>query len=234
VAIVPLGVLAGPPGADDDASMRSLRSFPHAAVAGLAAVAVAAPVVHAATTSSRDAFVARTINAVHVKPTGYDGTATVHLNARLTFPGIWRLLASGSHLTLRATETNCSYTVRASTQMSVTTSTQSATDHVLALTPASGRYVLDSGTRGRLVWRVTHVRTDAGVRILAAAAVPVSSYTSKALGLTGAQRLYQDVIVRADSNPKDECHTGTYRDALGPQIGDALAVLRWRSYSDSR
>jgi hypothetical protein len=34
--------------------------------------------------------------------------------------------------------------------------------------------------------------------------------------------------VRGASDRGDECHAGTYRDTLGPALGDALATVRAR------
>jgi hypothetical protein len=38
--------------------------------------------------------------------------------------------------------------------------------------------------------------------------------------------VWTDLTVSAQSSPDSECHSGTYREALGPQMGDALATAR--------
>jgi hypothetical protein len=40
------------------------------------------------------------------------------------------------------------------------------------------------------------------------------------------QVAWADLSVSARSRPGDECHSGTYRKTVGPQIGDALATAR--------
>jgi hypothetical protein len=40
------------------------------------------------------------------------------------------------------------------------------------------------------------------------------------------QVAWSDVTVSAISRPGDECHSGTYRNRMGPQLGDALATAR--------
>ncbi len=207
--------------------LRSPR-LPRTALGALALVAVAAPAVYAADSSQRD-LRPRTIKVNGVKPTGYDGAKTVYLSARVAFPRSFRVLATGTHLTLRSGRPGCTYTARVRTGMDVTPAAISGADHTLALTPGSGPYLLDSGARGRMSFRVTRVRADR-VRLVAAAVVPVSSSKARQLGLTAAQRAYHVVHVQAESRPGDECHSGTYREGLSQQIGDALAVSRTRSY----
>ncbi len=40
------------------------------------------------------------------------------------------------------------------------------------------------------------------------------------------QIVWSEIRATASSRAGDECHSGTYRKALGPQMGDALAVAR--------
>jgi len=202
--------------------------IPRVTLAGLAAVALAAPAVHAAG-SARSDLLPRTIKVEKAKPTGYAGSKTVFLSARVHFPRSFQVLASGSHLTLRSGSPACKYTTRVRTRMDVTPAGTTAAEHLLALTPGSGSYLLDEGTRGRMPWRVTRVRADRA-RLVAAAVVPANASQVRQLGLTAAQTAYRVVHVQAESRPGDECHTGSYRNSLGPQIGDALAISKTRSY----
>jgi hypothetical protein len=42
------------------------------------------------------------------------------------------------------------------------------------------------------------------------------------------QSAWTEIHVAAVSRPGSECHAGTWREALGPTIGDSLAVARTR------
>jgi hypothetical protein len=81
--------------------------------------------------------------------------------------------------------------------------------------PEKQQYVLDAGTRGRAAWRVVRLPGPTGpVRL-------------RAVRIDPGQGL--ETTVTADEDRGDECHMGTYRDVVGPGIGDALATLRGRS-----
>jgi hypothetical protein len=41
---------------------------------------------------------------------------------------------------------------------------------------------------------------------------------------------WQETVVTAASRKGGECHSGTYREVLGPQIGNALATAVGRAY----
>jgi hypothetical protein len=42
--------------------------------------------------------------------------------------------------------------------------------------------------------------------------------------------MWRETTASAASGPNDECHSGTYRDTVGPGIGDILATARGRGY----
>jgi len=92
--------------------------------------------------------------------------------------------------------------------------------------PAPGpRYLLDSGVRGGRAFRVVRARTSGGVRV---DAVSTGILTRRADIAPSGQVAWGEIRVTATSSPGDECHSGTYREALGPQIGDALATAKAR------
>jgi hypothetical protein len=89
--------------------------------------------------------------------------------------------------------------------------------------PSANR-LLDEGRRGASAFRVTHpVSSDGRVRLRA---LRTTVLTRRADIAPAGQVAWADLTVSAVSRAGDECHTGTYRDALGPQIGDALASAR--------
>ena len=93
------------------------------------------------------------------------------------------------------------------------------------LPAASSRHVLDSGVRNGGAWRVVRKQTTGAVRVDGLFATVLTRRDDVAP--TG-QVAWAEVRVVATSSPGDECHSGTYRQALGPQIGDALAAARAR------
>ena len=104
---------------------------------------------------------------------------------------------------------------------------ETAGGHVAAATPAPSRaYVLDEGTRGNMAWRVTRLKTTDGRVRLAAEGAVLRSY--------GTARAWHETIVSAVSLEGSECHSGTYRQTLGPQIGTGLASATGRIYSFAR
>jgi hypothetical protein len=100
-----------------------------------------------------------------------------------------------------------------------------AADYVAAGLPAAGsRYVLDSGRRGGSAFRVIREKTSgANVQLRALRA---SVLTRRSDIAPKGQAVWNEVRVTATSRPGDECHSGTYRERLGPQLGDALATAR--------
>lgn len=159
-----------------------------------------------------------------------EDTSTHRAGASLSLfvPGSWTKLRQSSPRvrSFRSGRAGCRYSI------SLTTSRQddvaeTAAERVARLRPADRRMVLDEGVRGTAGWRVIRVRREDGrVRIEALHSV------RRSLGASG--RAWQDTTVTATSRAGDECHTGTYRDALGPQIGDSLATARGRVYRFER
>ena len=101
----------------------------------------------------------------------------------------------------------------------------SAADRVAASLPVPGpRYVLDSGQRGSAAFRVVRLKTSNGRVGVSAAWSGV--LTRRADIAPAGQVAWTDVSVNAISRKGDECHSGTWRQSLGPAIGDSLAVAR--------
>lgn len=151
------------------------------------------------------------------------------LSVNFVTPGSWSRLKQTrkSHISFRA-GTSCRYSITLTTRLAED-SDETPAEHVAAALPVpTTSYLLDGGVRNSTgAWRVTRqanaVDRRAGrVRLLAMRADRRS---------LGGRRAWQETIVSAISRAADECHTGTYRDALGPQIGDALATSTGRAYS---
>lgn len=200
----------------------------------LAATAVASTLiagVAGAASSSRSDLHSRTLKPTKTKIEGYSGPKTATLSARITVPRSWTLVTSKPTLqTYRVGSTICRYTVRVRTKLVVTSS--DALGYARTATPGSGGYVLDEGTRGRAAWRVTRLRTNDTTTALKAVGVYPRSLGTRNNDVIGSGQAFQVITFDAASQRNSECHAGTYREVLGPQIGDALAIARTRGYVD--
>jgi hypothetical protein len=142
-------------------------------------------------------------------------------------PRSWHVLRAKDkrHLSFHEGRPICRYTVTFTTRQ-VADTAETPAEHVAAAVPAPGpRYVLDFGERGTTAaWRVVRLQTTAGqqVRLRAMRA------DRRSIG-SGAHK-WQETVVTAASRKGGECHSGTYREVLGPQIGNALATASGRAY----
>jgi hypothetical protein len=195
------------------------------ALVGLAALALAAP----AGGAQRSTYVTRTITEP-AKPglpvTGALSGYRVTSNARVLVPTRWRsLTAPAGRLRFQSSNnSSCRYTVTY-TATSVLAPAQDATAYVAAKLPAAGPpYVLDTGTHGNAAFRVVRQPSTGGrVRL---DALWAGVLTRRADAAPSGQVAWTEISVTALSRPGDECHSGTWRQALGPTIGDSLAVAR--------
>ena len=156
-------------------------------------------------------------------------SAGVRSGTSVTFatPATWTALPRRDvrHLSFRVAHTACSYSVTFTTVQAAST-TETPAEHVAAALPAAGaNRLLDAGTRGSTAaWRVTHPASGDG-------RVHLTALRADRRSLGKGARVWQETTASAVSRAGSECHTGTYRDALGPQIGDALATAVGRAYA---
>jgi hypothetical protein len=142
----------------------------------------------------------------------------------LAFPATWKVLRrSATGLTLREGNDICMYTVQAQATI-VHVDVSNATDAARSLVPTGDGHLLETGQRGSAAWRVVKLRGNGTqVRVDAVRAQPLRYITKR-----DGQPTWLATRLKAASDPGDECHSGTYRDTLGPHLGDALATLRER------
>lgn len=147
--------------------------------------------------------------------------------ARVIAPDDWsaRKAPAGQLKFVDAHHSNCTYDLTY-TVSSVVAATQPAAAYVRAQLPAASQaYVLDSGERGNRAFRVVRQKTgsDGRIRLNALWAGVLTKRDDIApAGATAWTR----IKVSATSHKGDECHAGSWREALGPSIGDTLAVAR--------
>src|SRR4051812_43340796 len=144
-------------------------------------------------------------------------------------PKAWQALRPKDkrHLSFHEGRPICRYTVTFTTRQAADTP-ETPVEHVTKAVPAAGAaYLLDYGQRGSsTAWRVVRVKTagpsGTQVRLRAMRA------DHRSIG-SGAHK-WQETVVTAASRKGGECHSGTYREVLGPQIGNALATAGGRAY----
>jgi hypothetical protein len=144
--------------------------------------------------------------------------------ARVVVPREWtRLNAKAGQLRFITPGSNCRYRVTF-TVRSLLGEPRDAEAYAADGLPAAGpAYLLDSGRRGSSAFRVVRERSSSGVRLRALRAAVL---TRRADVVPAGQVAWSELRVTAASRPSDECHAGTYRERMGPQIGDALATAR--------
>jgi hypothetical protein len=162
--------------------------------------------------------------------TGMDGVVAEG-NVRLVFPSSWTARTGKASLTLRNRRTaECGYTVTVKTDYVVFDRGSAATALATQLAPATGPYLVDAGTRGSMAWRVTRVRDTQRTRILAVRIAPSAVTAGRDHPLPAGKQFFLRTTATAVDGANDECHTGTYRDSLGPSIGDAFALQKGRAF----
>lgn len=155
---------------------------------------------------------------------GLEGLRAV-ARARVVVPSDWRRIAAPAAGQLRFSTpgTSCRYLVT----FSVATSRAATADPAVraeALLPTPGvRRLLDSGTHGSAAFRVVRPATTGRVRVDGLRSAVLTRRPD--LVATG-QTVWGDLRATALSRPGDECHSGTWRVRMGPQLGDALAISR--------
>lgn len=174
--------------------------------------------------------------SVPLQPTvaGYDGVVAKG-SVRLLLPGSWAPRTTRTALVLRNTRSSaCAYTVTVRAAYVLGDRGAATGPMVEALTPATGPLLLDEGTRGTTSWRVTRIRQQTGpttrIRLKAVRMAPSAITAGRDHPLPAGKQVFLRTTVTAIDRADDECHTGTYRDAVGPQIGDGLVMQRGRGY----
>jgi hypothetical protein len=195
-----------------------------APLVGAIALASAAPA-----TAQRGAYATRTVTepaASGLAITGPLSNLVATSRARVIVPTAWqRRSAPAGQLRFQTTQnSSCRYTVTY-TAKSVLAPRQDAAAYVAArLAPQTPRHLLDAGARGNSAFRVVRQMGIGGrVRL---DALWAGVLTRRADIAPAGQTAWTEIRVSAVSRSGDECHSGTWRQALGPTIGDSLAVAR--------
>jgi hypothetical protein len=179
--------------------------------------------------AQRGTFVTRTFTeratpglAVTGALSGYRATST----GRVVVPSAWRgrKPPAGQLRFQSVNNPTCRYDVTYAIRSLVAPSQDPSAYVAAALPAATSRHLLDSGTRGNRAFRVVRRPSVSGRVQLDA--LWVGLLTRRSDIAPAGQVAWTEISVRAVSRLGDECHSGTWRQALGPAIGDSLAVAR--------
>jgi hypothetical protein len=192
---------------------------------GLALTLGAVPAAHAATnTYTARSFTEPANPGLTVQPPLDEFRAVSR--ARVIVPSNWtRLSAPAGRLRfLTAGTAACRYRVTFTVHTTLAATGEASARLDQQLPSPGAQRVLDSGTHGAAAFRVVRpVSSDARVRLNALRTTVLTRRTDI---VPSGQAAWSDLTATAISRPGDECHSGTYRQALGPQLGDALATAR--------
>jgi hypothetical protein len=185
-------------------------------IAVLAVLALAAPAGALAATS--------TLKPHRIAWSQTAGGARTGASASFYVPSAWRTLPrrDARHLSFRVQRPSCGYSVTFTSSVADGTD-ETAAARVAAALPATGSRLVDSGTRGAAAWRVTHPASTDG-------RVHLSALRVDRREVAPGRFAWRQLAVSAVSRAGSECHAGTYRASLGPQIGDALATAPGGAY----
>lgn len=194
------------------------------ATAALAALTVvsAAPTAVAATNTGS----VRVPFSSTVKIAGLPGK-TGQISTTLLVPNSWKRQKSSGAPVWLAGHGSCFYRVTTKATLTLAPSS-TATARVARDLPDIGPRILDSGTRNSAAWRVTRPQMDRRTHLRAVRAF--STAATSGATIPPGQSLWLETWLDGLSRPGSECHSGTYRQTLGPQMGDVLAAVRTRSY----
>ena len=153
-----------------------------------------------------------------VKPPLDDLVATS--DARVAVPKTWKPKGTTQFDTTK--NPSCSYRLKFTVRTRIDGPGDAAA-RVKAAVPGTGAFVLDSGQRNGGAWRVVRKSVPQAVHVDAQWS---GVLTRRSDIVPSGKVAWTDLSVSAQSHEGDECHSGTYREVLGPQTGDALAVAR--------
>ena len=199
-------------------------SSTHLLVLPLSALALAVP----ATASATDYF-SRSVTApasAGIDPAGLDGLRAV-ARATVVVRRDWRSLkpTAAGQLRFLTPGTSCRYVVTLRVRAVVGDAGDAAAYAERVLPTPGPQRLLDSGTRGTSAFRV--VRPAAGDRVRVDA-LRAAVLTRRPDVAPQGKIVWSELSATALSRKGDECHAGTWRERIGPQLGDAMAVAKTR------
>jgi hypothetical protein len=183
-----------------------------------------------AAAAQQGAFVTRTLAepaAPGLTVTGPLSDLRATARARVVVPMGWRARPAPAGQLRFATTQNgsCRYGVAYTVHSLLAPASSDAPSRVAAELPAASvRHLIDVGVHNGSAFRVVR-RPGIGGRVRLDA-LWSGVLTRRADIAPAGQAAWTEIRVTALSRAGDECHAGTWRQALGPAIGDSLATAR--------
>jgi hypothetical protein len=149
---------------------------------------------------------------------------TYSVGGFIAVPASWSPHRTASTISLRDRDyPSCLYTITITAQ-AVQSPAGTPAEQIGAQQNVDPKYVIDSGTRGRGAWRVVRQPGGAskGITVIGDLLLPYAPGQGPGDGPTTWVGLHAVASAKAGS----VCHSGMYRQALGPQMGDAFASYR--------
>jgi hypothetical protein len=147
--------------------------------------------------------------------------------ARIVVPASWKRIASpAGTLNFRSRDDpGCTYAISFSVRSALVTTQPTASFVASALPSPDPRRLLDSGERGSSAFRVVRPVSTAG-GIVHLSGLWATVLTRRTDIVPRGKVAWTELAVSATSLPDQDCGSGTYRDVLGPALGDVLATAR--------
>lgn len=199
-----------------------------ALLSGLAAAATLAAVAPVAVASSKGTYLRADLfpGKTPAYPAPVPGSDSLRAleRASLLVPGTWHPLPHSSPRALRFIGglPECRFHITL-TQRVVQSTDGSAADRLASSMPHADA-LLDDGIRRAAAWRVILHKKSPADTVIAERTQKVSTAPDK-LPPAG-QAVWHELRARATEPPGGECHSGSYRDLVGPQLGDVMATAR--------
>jgi len=145
--------------------------------------------------------------------------------ARVVVTTDWRpQRASAGRLAFLTPGAGCRYRVTLSVRTRIAEPRDPVAYVADALPSPGPAYLLDSGQRAGTAFRTVRRRNSG--EIVRIDALWARVLTRRRDIVPAGQVAWTEIRVTAASRPGDECHSGTWRVRMGPQISDALATAR--------
>jgi hypothetical protein len=170
-------------------------------------------------------LISRRVASTHDRPIANNSQVYANFSASVRVPTNWKT-SSGGSTSLKFSEgaPKCRYSGSISAHVEQGAKGNANAFVAADLPESNARLILDQGLRGTGAWRVVRVqRSDNRTQVKGEFARPLT-VTKSAIPST--QTAWLVLKASATSQRGSECHSGTYREALGPSLGDAFATQR--------
>jgi hypothetical protein len=152
---------------------------------------------------------------------GADERSTT-IAARMLVPAEWRRVGAASDRSLGFMLRRCNFRIVLTARLHLDVD-EAAAVHLAADLPAEDPFLLESGARGASAYRVVRVvRSDRRTQLIGRFARPLQRADD-------GRRFWGELTAVAVA--ARSCHSGAYRNVLGPQLANTLHSIRFTGFS---